>query len=149
MAVTLQPVGEAELAALHALEQQGQLHPMSINQLGSCLGGRYFALGAYCDDILQGFAIAETVVDEGTLIDIVVAPAARRQGLAKRLIEALIERWQGQGVASVFLEVRASNLGAQALYDQLGFNTIGVRHGYYPAAGGREDAVLMALALSL
>ncbi len=49
----------------------------------------------------------------------------------------------------MFLEVRDSNQSARALYDSVGFNEIGVRRGYYPAASGREDAVVMAKHLKI
>ena len=49
--------------------------------------------------------------------------------------------------ANMFLEVRPSNLSAIALYENMGFNEMAIRRGYYPAANGREDAVLMGLAL--
>jgi ribosomal-protein-alanine N-acetyltransferase len=44
----------------------------------------------------------------------------------------------------MFLEVRPSNEAARRLYDKLGFNEIGTRHNYYPAAQGREDALILA-----
>ena len=44
----------------------------------------------------------------------------------------------------MFLEVRASNQVAQSLYEQMGFNEVGVRHNYYPAFRGREDAIVLA-----
>jgi ribosomal-protein-alanine N-acetyltransferase len=47
----------------------------------------------------------------------------------------------------VFLEVRPSNRGAQALYTRFGFERIATRRGYYPAHSGREDALVLTLAL--
>ena len=47
----------------------------------------------------------------------------------------------------MFLEVRPSNEGARKLYRNIGFNEIAVRKNYYPAAKGREDAILMGLSL--
>jgi ribosomal-protein-alanine N-acetyltransferase len=49
--------------------------------------------------------------------------------------------------ANMFLEVRMSNVSAIALYENTGFNEMAVRLGYYPAKSGREDAVLMGLAI--
>ncbi|MBP7547877.1 MAG: ribosomal protein S18-alanine N-acetyltransferase [Corallincola sp.] len=149
MTLELKPLTLAELPLMVVLEQQGHSHPMSEKQLASCLGGRYYAIGAWRGERLLGFAIAETVIDEGTVIDLVVATDVRRSGIARRLLEALLERWQHAGVVSVFLEVRAGNQPARQLYHQLGFNEIGLRRGYYPAASGREDAVQMALSLGL
>jgi ribosomal-protein-alanine N-acetyltransferase len=63
--------------------------------------------------------------------------------LLQRVRDLALER----GLSSLWLEVRQSNQRARRLYLQLGFNEAGVRKGYYPAAGGREDAVVMALLL--
>jgi ribosomal-protein-alanine N-acetyltransferase len=49
--------------------------------------------------------------------------------------------------ANMFLEVRMSNVSAIALYENTGFNEMAIRRGYYPAKNGREDAVLMGLAI--
>jgi ribosomal-protein-alanine N-acetyltransferase len=54
---------------------------------------------------------------------------------------------RSRGAERVFLEVRPSNRGAIALYDQEGFNEIGRRPRYYPARDGREDAIVMAIEL--
>ena len=56
-----------------------------------------------------------------------------------------LARWHG--ARQVFLEVRPSNPGAIALYRAEGFNEIGLRPNYYPAAKGREDAIVMAIEL--
>jgi ribosomal-protein-alanine N-acetyltransferase len=52
-----------------------------------------------------------------------------------------------QGGLNMFLEVRPSNVSAITLYESIGFNEMGVRPGYYPAHNGRENAVLMGVAL--
>jgi ribosomal-protein-alanine N-acetyltransferase len=54
---------------------------------------------------------------------------------------------QSLKAANMFLEVRASNISAIALYENIGFNEMAVRRGYYPAHQGREDAILMGLAI--
>ena len=60
----------------------------------------------------------------------------------------MIEDLTAKGIATLWLEVRASNSPAIALYESLGFNEVTVRKNYYPAAQGKEDAVIMALYLS-
>ena len=52
------------------------------------------------------------------------------------------------GSTTVSLEVRPSNAVARAAYDRLGFATVGQRKGYYPAPGGREDAIVLSLDLA-
>jgi len=60
----------------------------------------------------------------------------------------LLDEAEILGVETVFLEVRESNPVAIRLYEGLGFNQVGTRRDYYPAEGGREDAIIMALPLS-
>jgi ribosomal-protein-alanine N-acetyltransferase len=71
----------------------------------------------------------------------------RGQGLARRLLQRLINQAREREADTAFLEVRASNRVALGLYESLGFNEIGLRRGYYPADKGREDAILLAKAL--
>ena len=54
---------------------------------------------------------------------------------------------RGRGAQHLFLEVRPSNLAGKALYDRFGFREVAVRPGYYPAHAGREDALVLTLAL--
>jgi ribosomal-protein-alanine N-acetyltransferase len=80
---------------------------------------------------------------EGDIQTIAVAPRARRHGLARVLMNALIGEARSRGAGEVFLEVRADNPGAQALYVSLGFEEIGVRPHYYQPDG--VDAIVMRL----
>ena len=71
-----------------------------------------------------------------------------RRGIGLAIALALAEETLGgRGACRVFLEVRPSNPAAIALYQDEGFNEIGRRPRYYPAIGGREDAIVMALEL--
>jgi [ribosomal protein S18]-alanine N-acetyltransferase len=92
-----------------------------------------------------GFLIACQLAPEWELENIVVEPAARRQGAGKRLLKALLDTAQETNSESVFLEVRESNLAGRALYEQLGFREIGRRKSYYKSP--LEDAVLYSLTL--
>jgi len=72
---------------------------------------------------------------------IAVAARARRSGLGRQLMRTLMGEARARGAAEMFLEVRADNPGAQALYASLGFEQIGLRPGYYHADG--MDALVM------
>ena len=61
----------------------------------------------------------------------------------------LIDELEKRGVATLWLEVRASNAAAIALYESLGFNEATIRRNYYPSTDGREDAIIMALPISM
>ena len=85
---------------------------------------------------------------ETHLLNITTVPLHRRRGCARLLLEALHAWSRLQGAECLWLEVRASNTGARALYEAIGFRQVGRRRDYYPADGGRrEDAVIMSLAL--
>lgn len=86
------------------------------------------------------------VHDEIHVLNVVVHPEARRRGLARRMLENLIERGEEQGAAIVSLELRVGNDAARRLYESLGFVPIGARSNYY--ADNQEDAEVMALLLS-
>ena len=57
------------------------------------------------------------------------------------------ERHRARGAQHIFLEVRPTNLAAKALYSRFGFHEVAVRRDYYPAETGREDALVLTLAL--
>lgn len=92
-----------------------------------------------------GYLLAWHVVDELHLLDVAVAPAARRRGIGGRLMEDLFAFGRDEAAARVLLEVRASNVAAIALYEGLGFVTDDVRKRYYDDG---EDARTMSLALT-
>jgi len=99
---------------------------------------------------VQGFYFVQHVADEMTLLDIVVDPTQQGLGLGRVLLNCLIEQAGDKSVSSIFLEVRVSNFSAIALYLSCGFTEVGQRRDYYPnVAGGREDALIMALPLRL
>ena len=104
------------------------------------------ALGA--PDIVQGYAglMVPAGATEADVQTIAVAPDVRRMGLGRALMHALLKAARAAGVREVFLEVRADNDGAQALYDSLGFVGIGVRPGYYQPDD--VDAIVMKLELT-
>lgn len=99
----------------------------------------------HADTGLLGFLVAQHLAPEWELENIVVAAAARRKGLGKRLLEALLAAARETNSSSVFLEVRASNAAARSLYEKAGFEPTGRRKSYY--TNPAEDAVLYRLTL--
>jgi ribosomal-protein-alanine N-acetyltransferase len=92
------------------------------------------------DDTVQGFLIANQIGPEWELENIAVAAGARRRGFASALLGHFLDVVKQQGGVSVFLEVRASNAAARALYAKYGFAVTGRRRRYYQYPD--EDAVL-------
>lgn len=89
---------------------------------------------------IAAWLVANKVDTEWELENIVVAEKLRRQGLGRKLLQALIDHMAEAGGKIVFLEVRESNYAARALYEQFEFNITGRRKNYY--ANPAEDAIL-------
>jgi ribosomal-protein-alanine N-acetyltransferase len=94
---------------------------------------------------ILGFLVARHLALEWELENIVVAPAARRNGLGRRLLNALLSAAREANSDSVFLEVRESNASARILYEKAGFEQAGRRKSYY--SNPPEDAILYRLDL--
>ena len=100
----------------------------------------------HVDGDLVGYCIAMSGVGEMHLLNITIAPAARRRGHARRIVTELVRVCRSRRESRLWLEVRESNDEAREVYRRLGFAAVGRRKGYYPApAGLREDAIVMSL----
>jgi len=78
------------------------------------------------------------------ILNLCVRPDKQGRGLGRRMLRRLLALARNHKADTAFLEVRVSNRLAIGLYEADGFCEVGMRRGYYPAAGGREDAVIMA-----
>ena len=145
----MRPMTTAQLNAVMAIEVAAYAFPWTRgNFVDSIVAGHPTGLLFGAADELLGYFVAMVGVDEMHLLNIAVAPAAQGRGHARFLIDALVERCRNHAARKLWLEVRDSNLRARDIYQRLGFASIGVRKGYYPAASGRrEDAVVMRLTL--
>ena len=92
-------------------------------------------------DRVLGYVGSQTVCGETDVMNIAVHPAFRRRGIAESLIGCLITELKNRGSHCLTLEVRASNEGAIALYEKLGFAQVGRRPRYY--RNPREDALIL------
>ncbi len=90
-----------------------------------------------------GMLVLWLVLDEAHVATLAVHPQCRRQGIGKQLLVTALEAAWREGARRAFLEVRLSNLVAQAMYAKLGFGIDGRRLHYYKDNG--EDALLMSL----
>lgn len=140
------PMTPAQLPQAAALERVCFSHPWTEKALAEDLDNELLTLLAAVgeDGTLQGYGEVRTVLDEGTLERIAVAPQFRRHGAA----EALLRRFLDDGrekLAFLTLEVRAGNVPAIGLYEKLGFEVVGRRRNYYREEG--EDALLMTVVL--
>lgn len=93
------------------------------------------------EENVVGFCGFMHVADEGEIVNIGVAPEHQRQGIARRMMEHMLEFGRNLEVRTCYLEVRDSNTPARELYNRLGFKIIGRRNDYY--LNPREDAIIM------
>ena len=142
--MTVVPMQERHLAALAEIEKVCFHAPWSADMLREELGKGLF-LVAERDGVAVGYVGCQTVLDEGYITNVAVSPDCRRQGVGRALIGTLGSHAGAQGLAFVTLEARTSNMPAIALYENAGFQKVGVRKNFYTAPV--EDALLMTFFL--
>ena len=139
-----------DLGALLAVENQCYSHPWTRGNFIDSMAMGYAMQLLWIDEQLVGYFVAMQGVDEVHLLNITVNPRFQRQGWARVLLEQL-RSWAGSVRAgTIWLEVRKSNVRAQQIYLEFGFQSVGLRKRYYPVSHlEREDAVVMSFLLPL
>jgi len=141
------PMRTEDVDALYAIETQAYGYPWSIGIFHDCLRVGYCCWVCEIDQELIGYGVMSVAVGEAHILNLCVHPDWQSQGLGRRILGRMLNLARERHADTAFLEVRASNRPAQALYDSEGFNEIGQRCGYYPADEGREDALVYAKSL--
>ncbi len=145
---SLRAMAPADLDAVMAIELQAYTYPWTRGNFADSLAAGHVAEVALDDaGHLAGYFVASLGAGEMHLLNLTVAPPRQGLGLGRWLLDAVVAEGRRRGQHTLWLEVRRSNQRALAVYRQRGFEEVGVRRGYYPAAGGREDAVVMCLRL--
>lgn len=144
-AFTLRAMTEADLDSVLKIEQDAQYHPWKKAEFERSLKSnrKAWVIEFQSNGAIAAFAVFGLLVGECELLTIATATDFRRQGLAKELIQQAQQTLKAE---TIYLEVRESNAQAIELYESLGFNEIGCRKNYYPAANNqKEDALIYAL----
>lgn len=141
-----------DLDAIMAIEPHIYSHPWTRGNFSDSLQSGYSAWVLQLTDEIIGYAVMMMVLDEAHLLNLSIAQSYQKKGLGRCLLEHMLIQARQRDAKNMFLEVRTSNVSALALYEKTGFNEMAIRRGYYPADPkifkyGREDAVLMGLAL--
>lgn len=136
-----------DLAAICRIEPTIYSHPWTLGNFRDSLDAGHSAWVMEIAGEIAGYALVMMVLDEAHLLNISVARVLQGQGLGRALLAQMIDISRYHRAANMFLEVRVSNITAIALYESVGFCEMGIRRNYYPTKQGREDAVLMGLAL--
>lgn len=146
--ITISSLQPTDWATAYQIETRSHAYPWSEQTFNANQGERFNNLCATdSTGKLLGFAICQVVLDEASLFNLAVDADSQRQGVGRQLLTALIAQLITRDVLTLWLEVRASNSAAIALYQSLEFNQVSCRRDYYPMANGYEDALLMALTL--
>lgn len=143
-----EPLTVVDLGAVLAIENAAYEFPWTRGNFIDALAAGNHAQGLRdAAGTLCAYCVAMAGVQEMHLLNLTVAPPYQHRGLARLMLDALVAASGAADARWLWLEVRESNQRAQAVYRRYGFEPIGVRRGYYPAAGGqREDAIVMRLA---
>lgn len=138
---------EADLDEVLAIENAVYSHPWTrvnfTDSLRSAYPCRTWRLGAE----LLGYFVLMAAAGEAHLLNLSVAAGWQRRGHGTTLLGEALRVGRDCGARQIFLEVRPSNRPGQALYERFGFRKIAQRRNYYPAQGGREDALVLSRAL--
>jgi len=137
-----------DLDEVFAIEQAVQAYPWTRGNFTDALSGGYLCSVDEADGGIRGYAVMMTLLDEAELLNIGVAAGQQRKGLGRAMLREILEVAREKNIRRVFLEVRASNAAALALYRSAGFADIGLRRNYYRNALGDEDAITMACDLT-
>lgn len=131
------------------IEESVYTHPWTAGIFRDCIRVGYHCFVYEADDVVQAYGLVSIAADEAHILNLCVAAEYQGQGLGRKMLHKLLDVAEEKNVDSVFLEVRASNQVATRLYEQEGFNKIGIRKAYYPSNDGREDALVFARALNM
>jgi ribosomal-protein-alanine N-acetyltransferase len=142
----LRPVAAGDLAALAAVHAQSfpeeHWDARAIEELLGMAGASGHLVEAAEDGRVLGFILDLILAGEAEILTLAVAPASRRQGVARQLLADLAGRAKHGGARSIGLEVAADNPAARQLYETSGFVAAGRRRGYYRRGRATIDALL-------
>lgn len=145
--MNLEPMLADDLPAIHSIEVAANQFPWSLKNFEDSLQAGYQGFVVRENQQIMAYALVQHVLDEAHLLNICVRSDRQGRGLGRQLLDTVIDAVSLRGSNLMVLEVRRSNRRAQELYLSAGFNEMAIRRGYYPAVQGREDAVLMGIAL--
>jgi ribosomal-protein-alanine N-acetyltransferase len=146
-ALSFRPMQEADLTDVIEIERRSYPYPWTRMIFSDCLRAGYSCWVCERQGIIEGYGVLSVAAGESHLLNLCVRPETQQQGIGRNLLKYFISIARRHGAEVIFLEVRPSNKAALELYGKSGFNELGVRKDYYPAAIGREDALILGRVL--
>ena len=140
--IQIQLMNESHVEQVAALEKICFSEPWSENSVRHELTNPLSLwLVAVDGEKVLGYVGSQTVMGEADMMNVAVDPSARRCGIGRELVEALVLALKEKNAYCLTLEVRASNEPAKTLYAKLGFSQVGRRPNYY--RNPKEDALIL------
>ena len=144
----MRPMTNADIDEVLRIEQAVQAYPWTRGNFTDALMNFYECSVDATSTGIRGYVIWMPILQEAELLNIGVAETWQRKGLGRAMLNGVLEAARKKSMRRVFLEVRASNAAAIALYHAVGFSRIGERRGYYQNANCSENALVLACDLT-
>lgn len=141
------PMRVEDLDAIVEIEREIYPFPWTRGNFADSLQAGYSCWTHRMNAKAVGYAVMMVAAGEAHLLNLGIAAPWQGQGLGRQFLHHLMNVARGHHAEVMLLEVRTSNIIARRLYAKTGFRVLTIRKHYYPASQGREDAVLMELAL--
>lgn len=138
---------EADINRVMQIELAVYPFPWTKGILRDCLRVGYDCWVATRHELVLGYGVLSVAAGESHILNLAVAREFQSEGIGRQLLRHLMDTARIKAAEVILLEVRPSNHAAVSLYESTGFNEIGCRKNYYPAASGKEDALLLACQL--
>lgn len=149
MTARIRAMEESDLPAVASIEESVYEFPWTLGIFADCMNAGYLCQICENDLGIFGYGIMSVSAGECHILNLCIGPGYQGEGWGTRLLDHLLDMARRYKGRIAFLEVRVSNQNAFALYHRSGFNEIGIRKAYYPAArGAREDAIVLARILT-
>ncbi len=146
--LTFEPMQVKQVPLIGTVERRNYDFPWSDAIFRDCIKAKYICQLVLLDSDIIGYGIMQIGADEAHILNLCIDKPWQQQGFARVLLEHLVQQAIARRAQMMFLEVRPSNPRAVQLYEQSGFNEIGLRKAYYDSHKGREDALVMARSLA-
>ena len=142
------PMRETDLDEVLTMERGAYEFPWTGEIFRDCLRVGYSCRVLESDGRVNAYGVLQIAAGKSRLLNLCVRRTLHRRGLGRRLLMLVVEVARSHRCGTLVLEVRPSNAAARCLYGSAGFTEVGVSRGYYPTRTGREDAMILSLALS-
>lgn len=147
--VVWRPLSESDIDEVARLESAAHVAPWTPGNFRDALAAGYGVTVGVAGGAIVAYGVLLFAPGEAQILNLTVAPEARRRGLGRTLLGRFVRDAKARGAAQCFLEVRVSNAAAIGLYAAEGFAPVARRIGYYPARDdAREDALVMRKSLA-